>query len=276
MRCFSVSIITTLHVFGVVTAAPVMISFSDPNGKWPESNHPQPGGNAPHHSVASSPRPVVPIASRPPGINLAQHHVANFPRPPVVNPPQRPVAQPAWRTVVNRPPPHVANAPQHQYPLRLGIEDGADHPSPPHSEHGSTSDLQPVAKPVWRTVVNPPRPHVANAPGPHVANAPQHQYPLRLGIEDGAEHPSPPDSEHGSTSNWRPVAKPVWRPVVNPPRSPVANAPQNKYPSRIGVEDGAEHSSHPNPQHGSTSDLKRKQPLNLSPNRSSKHPKTNF
>ena len=253
MKFCSVSIITTLYAFGVVTAAPVIISFANPDGKWPESHHPQPGANAPHHSVANPPRPFVPIASRPLGINFHQHHVANSPRPPVVNPPQRPAANPVWRTVVNPPRPHVlANAAQHKYPSRLGIEDGATAVNPPQ---------RPVARPVWRPVVNPPRPHVANAP--------QHSYPPRLGIEDGTEHPSPPDSERGSTSNLRPVAKPVWRTVVNPPRSPVANAPQHNYPSRLGIEDGAEHSSWgPDREHGSTSDLKRKQPVNLSPNRS--------
>ena len=219
MKFFSVSIITALYVFGVVTAAPVMISFSDPNGKWPGSNHPQPGtSNAPHHPVANSPRPSVPSASRPLGINLAQHHAANSPRPPVVNPPQRPVAQPVWRTVVNRPRPHVASTPQNKYPSRLGIGAGAEHPSPPVPEHGSTSDLHRVAKPVWRT-------------------------------------------------------------VVSSPRSPVSNAPQHKYPSRLGVEDGAEHPSRGlEPEHGSTSGVKHKQlfDLNLSPDHSSKDPKTNF
>ena len=147
MKFLSISIIATFYAFALVTAAPVMISFSNPHGnwphpkqiafddpdaKWPESSRPQPEANPPQHPVAKQPSRFVPIAPRPSPMDFAQHHVPSrfvriAPRPATMNFAQH----------------SASNPPQHNYPtLSLGIEPGAVHPPRPDPEHGSTSNLK--------------------------------------------------------------------------------------------------------------------------------------
>ena len=142
MKFLSISIIATFYAFALVTAAPVMVSFGDPHGKWPhpkeiafadpdakwpESSRPQPEPNAPHHPAAKQPSRFVPIAPRPPWMPAPQHRFGRIS-------PERPMINFAQHS--------ASNPPQHNHPTSLGNEAGTEHPSRPDPEHGSTSNLK--------------------------------------------------------------------------------------------------------------------------------------